>query len=364
MSTTPLSHLANFSVTISLAALAVAGAGFSTVLFLVPLSANSLNGVRVAEYTTYSAMQTAQTAGYISAGTLAAGLAAFSQRPNDRRIESFKVGYVDIGGGETYATGLAACIVYDSDFYGVCITPRTVTEIAATSLYIETAAKKMVLIWQSADASWLDASAPASFVMTQERSLGVYHDNAAVWADVALACDRLLADPDKESAPWGYAPLRSVTAYTTQLTEAQRVFALANNINVGASLGGEDFVLDKGANVTGRPFGEIITADWFSTRTQELVSILAVQHSARFQKIIMDSSGQAKVSAVLEKLLQRGVKAAHFVQDQFSVVAEEIAAGDYTTQTLNWTVRAQIATNARLFAFIERMSRTPIADNA
>ena len=91
------SHKAYNTINVYLATLARGAAGFSTVLLIVPLATNSLNGLRVVEYTTLALATAAQTAGYISAATLVAITTAFAQRPS---ITSIKVGYADLVGGE------------------------------------------------------------------------------------------------------------------------------------------------------------------------------------------------------------------------------------------------------------------------
>lgn len=325
-------------------------AGFGTVLLLVPLSANSLNGVRVASYTSYEAAQTAQTAGYISATTLAELNVAFAQSPKPATV---KVGYVDIVGGETYGTGLAACITYDPDFYGVCIQPRTDAEIVACATYVESASKKMLFAFQSDDASWLDSGIPAglSAIDNYERTIACYHLSDAQYFDIAYMCNRLVYDPDELSATWTYAPLSSVTAYVTTPTEAQRLLCIANDGNLGLAFGGGTFVVDPGTTLNERPIYEIVTADWFATRLQERISTLAVSRASRGQKIIMDAGGQTLIQAEILALLKQGAQAGHFVTGQYTSTPETITTSDISSRKLRFTVRAQIATSARLVTF-------------
>lgn len=361
-------HLPNITVNVVLAPLPGAEAGFSTVLLMVPQATNSLNGERVEEYISFADMETAQTAGYISAATLEAGRAAFAQRDGrGRRITSFKLGRVDLAGGETYATGLTAIIAADDDFYGLAISPRTDTEMALVSVTVEAlTTKNLLFAMQGDDASWLDAGVPAGLSTTEdnERTIGCYHDTDSEWMDVAYLCNRLIYDPDVQSAGWVYAPLRGIDAYATEPTAAQRVLALANEANLGLPLGGSDFVIDKGTNMASRPIEEIVTADWFSTRLRERTAALAVAHAARGERVIMDTSGQLKILTVIEALLQQGVGAGHFIAGQTEAVAEAITSDDLTARELRFTVRAQDATTGRLFTFDCNFSREPIADDA
>jgi hypothetical protein len=353
-------HNPNIDITINLATRPVQRAGFSTVLLIVAKATNSLNGERVVTYTSADDAQTDETAGYISASTLAAVQTAFAQaNPPDE----FKVGNVDLVAVETYSQALAAIQAVDSDFYGVCIDSRDGTVIAALALTIEAASQRMLLMFQDEDTSWLDSGVPAAFstaAASYERTIGTFHDTAAQWADVAFLVDRLSFDPDEISAPWHYAPLSNVDDYATDITAAQRVFAIDNFINVGLPFGGSDFVMDPGKNISGRPVYEVVTADWFEARVREDISELAVAHSARGEKIILDATGQAKVQAVIESRLAQGEQAAHFAVGQTSVVAETITSTDRSLQRMRFTVRAQDAVAARLFNFTVYFSRDPI----
>jgi hypothetical protein len=353
-------HNPNIDITINLATRPVQRAGFSTVLLLVNQATNSLNGQRKVTYTNADDAATDNTAGYISAGTLAAVQTAFAQ---DNPPEEFKVGRVNVGGAETYSQALAAVQALDTDFYGVCTDSRDGTVIAALALTIEAASQRMLFVFEDDDASWLDAGVPAAFstaAASYERTIGVYHDTTAEWADVAYLVDRLSFDPDETSAPWHYAPLANVDDYATDITAAQRLLAIANYINVGLPFGGEDFVMDPGKNISGRPIYEVVTADWFEARVEEDISELAVQHSARGEKIVVDATGQAKVQTVIESRLAQGVQAQHFAAGQTSVVAETITSTDRSLQRMRFTVRAQDAVAARLFNFTVYFSRDPI----
>lgn len=332
-------------------------AGFSVLMLLVPLASNSLNGNRVMEFASYEEAQTARTASYISASTLLAAEVAFSQRPKPTAL---KVGYVDLVGSETYATGLTAVIAADADFYGLAITPRTDTEIALVGAAVEALSKKILFGFQGDDSSWLNAGIPSglSAMAAYERSVPHYHDSDAEWMDVGNLVNRLVYDPDVQSAPWSGHQVRGVDAYTTGLTETQRTAALANNANLGLPYGGQDFVIDKGVNMAGRPVDEIITSDWFSTRLQERTAALVVEHANRGEKITVSKAGQKKILAVVEALLATGVSVGHFVDGQTEVVAETITSTDRTNRQLRFTVRAQLASSGRLFTFNCYFSRS------
>ena len=349
----------NISGVIHLSALAIGSAGFSTVLLLVPLATNSLNGDRVVTFATLAEAQDYQTAGYISAATLVALTTAFSQDPTPAEV---KVGYVDLVGAETYATALTACIAVDSDFYGVCIFVRTNAEIAAVGALVETNAKRMLFGFQSADSSWLNSGIPSglSAMADYERSFAMYHDTATEWADLAQMVKRLGFDPDLQSAPWNAGGLADVDAYATAITSTQRGYVIANNGNVVLPFGLEDASPDPGVNLAGRPLYELVTADWFMTRLQEDTSALINDLSNRGAKLPLDATGQTMVVSAIKSRLAQGVAAGHFEDGQYTVVAEAITSADITARRMRVTVRAQNVVSARLFTFNLYFSTTPV----
>ena len=359
-------HDPNITITIYLDPSPVQEAGFGVVMLLVPQATNSLNAARTMTFTDYESAQTANTAGYISAGTLAAAEAAFSQRP---KPASFKVGRVDLVGGETYVTGLTAVINADEDFYGLAISPRTDAEIVAVSDAVEALSKKIMFAFQSDDSSWLNSGVPAglSTIMGasgNERTIACYHLSDAEWFDVALLCNRLTYDPDQKSVPWHGFTVRGVDAYATMPTAAERIFIIDNDCNLILPYGGGTTVNDPGVNATGRAIDEILTADWYFTRLRERISALVLAHGDRGEKIVVDKTGQKKIVAVAEGLNDQGVGAGHLVAGQTSVVAETIISTDLDDRKLRFTIRGQMAVAARLFNFDNYFSRDPIADDA
>lgn len=358
----PVDHSPNITVNVTLDPSPTQEAGFGTVLLLVDQATNSLNGVRGVTYTSYEDMVTANTAGYINAGSLAAGAVAFAQRP---KPAEFKLARVDLAGGETYATGLTAAITFDDDFYGLAINSRTQSIIAAVGLSVESLSKRILFIFQDDDVSWLDAAVPAALSAMEgyERSIACYHTTDAQWMDVGMICNRLVYDPDEKSAPWNGFPVAGITAYTTRPTAAERLLAIANDANLGLAYGGEDFVIDPGNNLNERPIYEMVTRDWFEIRLKERVAAEVVRHANRGDKIVVDKTGQKKLKNIIDGLLAQGVGAGHFVAGQTESVAETITSSDLSNRRLRFTVRAQFAVSARLFTFTCYFSRDPIADD-
>lgn len=88
-------HDVNLQFNTIFQALARNRVSFSKILYLVAGGTNSLNGERTQEYLSVDEAETAQTAGYISAGTLAGITTAFAQQNVNGAIESILVGRVD-----------------------------------------------------------------------------------------------------------------------------------------------------------------------------------------------------------------------------------------------------------------------------
>jgi len=353
-------HNDTITITILLDAAPLVAAGFGNVLLLVDLATNSLNGSRVVTYASAAEASADQAAGYISAGTLAAVNVAFSQRPQPTR---FKVGYVDIVGGESYSDGLSSVESLDADFYGICINSRSDADILSVSAAAE--AMNRVFMFQSADSDWLTAGGlpPALTALdSRDRSVGIWHDTASEWSDVAWIVNRLAFDPDVISATWNAAP-KSVTAYSTNLTQAQKDFADVNNINLGLEFGPETFYIDAGGTMTGRPVYEIETADWFETRLQEAVITQKVNYAARGEKIQVAAPGQALLKSLIDSQFDIGVAAGHFVDGQTESTMLEITAADLAAQRIRGSGRAQIAVDGRIFDFTFNFGRTPLADS-
>jgi hypothetical protein len=315
-------HDDNISVTITLDAAANQERGFGTLLFI---------------------------------GDMAA--AYFSQIPAPDEI---KIAHVDTAGAETYAQAFAAVLAKTTDFYAVAIESRADAAITSIAEAVE-ANGNFLFFFQTDDASTLDAGLPAgiSTVGGNEYSVGLYHTTDAQWGAEAFAGNRIVFDPDIQSAPWD-APVQGVTGHTSQLTQSQKDALDTNYINYGLPYGGESYFVDAGVNMAGRPIYEIVTAHWFKARLMERVSALKVNLSARGQKITVDKTGQQLVKAVIEELFEQGIAAQHFIAGQYTVTAEAISDADRDAQRLRFSGSAQIAVSARKFTFSFHFGRDPV----
>lgn len=353
-------HNDTITISITLDAAPLVAASFGDVLLLVDQATNSLGGARVVTYADLASANVDQLAGLISVSTLAAVQVAFSQRPTPAR---FKVGRVDTVGLETYAAGLAACIVADPVFYGVCIDVRTDVEILLIAAAIEADTK--LFMFQSADSDWLTTGGiPGALAALDslERSIGIWHDTAAVWADVGWIVNRLAFDPDVISATWNAAP-NAITAYATAPTQAQKDFADTNHINLGLEFGSATFYIDAAVNMAGRPIYEILTADWFEARLQEAVITQKINYAARGEKIVVGEPGKALLKSLIDAQFDIGVRASHFVEGEVESTMLTITPADLAAQRIRGSGRAQIAVDGRIFDFSFNFGRVPLADS-
>jgi len=353
-------HDPNITVNVYLSASPVQRASFSIPMYIVPLATNSLDGNRTVTYANVTDAAADETSGFISSQTLAVITRAFTQNP---KPASFKVGYIDLVGVETYSAALIAIIADDPDFYIPLSETRVAADIVDISAAVEAQAKKMLYISQSADADWITSGVPAGFstIVTNERTGVLYHDtdanpNAEGWASAVA-----VFDSDIQSAPWTRT-VKSGDVLATQITEAERQIIFANFANVGLPYGASNYFVDSGQSITGRPIYEQVTADWFATRIAEDVAELVQATNDLGQKIPVSAAGQVRILAILKSRLAQGQQAGHFDPDpdEVSAVAEDITATDETNQRMRFTVRAKSSISARIFTFDVYSSTTSI----
>lgn len=355
------SHLDNISIIINFGAAPIQEAGFSNSLLLVDKATNSLDGDRVRTYANVTDAQADETAGFISAATLAGITTYFSQRPQPAAI---KVGNVDIAGAESYADGLAAVLLEDTDFFGVAIASRAAPDalILATAVEASTAPPLFYAL-QSSSADWKTSGVPAGYagIETKEKTMIEYHDTDTEWQDVAHLAKWLVANPDTQSSP-GDLPVNDVDALATAPTQAEKDFLDANFANHGLPYPGEPFFIDAGVNAKGRPIYEVLTADWFSTRLRERISGLKVDYSARNEKLPVTTEGQSIILSQIRAQLDAGVAAGHFAPGQITARALPITAADLTAQRLRFEGEAQFLVSGRKFEFTFNFGRTPLSE--
>jgi hypothetical protein len=334
-------------------------AGFGVMLYLVDEDdGNDLGGERFVSYADITEATAGEAAGDISAATLAAVTALFSQIP---RPSGVKVARVDTGAAETYVQALAAVEALTDDWYGVAIYDRTDAIISAMAAAVETRDK--LFFGQTDSADLLTSGLPAglSTLADLERTALVYHDEDDEPADLAWAASRLVFDPDERSAGWE-GQVRGVAALTTGLTSAQRGFVETNGANAGLPFSSANVYMSPGQNMAGRGIYEILSADWFKARVSEDVAFLKLSYTARGEKLQVSATGQAAILGILNGRLQQGMDAGHFLRGQTRATAETITADDLQARRLRFKVEAQIAQDARLFVFNVFLQNDPLQE--
>jgi hypothetical protein len=354
--------LSTITIAVILSASPPSRRGFGTALFLVDRATNTLNGARTMSFASYTEAQAANTAAYISAATLEALRVAFSQQPAPAVV---KVGYHDTAAPETIPTALAAIRTFDDDWYGLAIYSRADADIVSAANTIEAITDSpKVFVGQSDDASLLDAGMPAGLTTLtgKERTALLYHPSDAQYADLAWLASRLVFDPDSKSAPWE-GELKEVSG-NAALTSSQAAAIGTNKVNATGTLSSAISYVSPGQNMNGRAFYEIVSGDWLKTRIAEDIAELKLQHTSRGEKIIIDSTGQAKVLGILATRLQQGEDVGHFDRGQTRATGFPITTADVTARRLRFKIEAKVAADARLFDITIYLQQTPLAEAA
>lgn len=345
-------------VNVFLATLSPARQGFDALLHIAIDTGNSLNGDTVRTYTSSADADADFAAGFITSQVQAFIKAAFTQQP---RLSTVKV---TTAAAAAYDLAYTAARGADDGFYGVCIDSRLAADIIEVSDAVEADAEK-VFAFQSADADVITAGFPAalSSIVSNERTLPVYHPTDAEPGDIAWLASRLVFDPDVQSAPWD-GQIRGVAAYT--LTGAQRDAAIANNFNVILPFGPAPLYVSRGVNIAGRPVYEIVSGDWYRARVREDLAQRKVEASARGEKILVAPSGQSIVRGVLEGRALQGESAGHFAASTEDTPATRITmptitSDDLSNRRIRGTVEAQIGTDAVLFDINVYESTNPLS---
>jgi len=343
-------------LTINLTPPPAAPVGFGEVLLLVDEApGNPLPGAaRFYRFTSVAAATTAQAAGDITAAVLQAITDAFTPLAGQSRAPTaVQVGRVDTGGGESYPDALALVLAAGASVWAVCADTRTDSVQVALDAAIASASNRMIGIWQSSHADWkLPAGGiPAGYTgIDSGRSLIVWHDTDAEWADLVWATNRLAFDPDVISVVWN-TPLPAVEAYATGLTETERDDVIANGANVvlpyysaTSYVYPAESVSDTGAGFTGN---ELLTRDWFEQRAFEKIAAEQIKLATRGEKIPVTIEGQGIVLGALAWVVETSQTAGHIVKGQIAIRGDAIDAADLAGLQLSFTGEGQIENSAK-----------------
>lgn len=336
---------------------------FGVPLLIVTATGNGLGGATVATYNSPTAVAAALTATEITAQTADFVNTAFAQQP---RVPSVKVTAAAASG---YELAYAAARAADDTFYGVAIDTQLTADILEVSAAVETDAEKL-FIASSADADWLTSGVPAAFSAAagRERTAIVYHDIATEPVSLAWLAARLgIANPDNRSAPWT-GRVREILAYTTDLTGAQRDFALANQANLVLPFGTAPQYIKDGENISGRPLYEILSGDWYKARVREDLIQAKLAADDRGEKILVGSVGQTNslgqtlVRGILESRAAQGEAAGHFVIGGTRVTMPQITQDDIDNRRIRADVELQIGVDTIRFEVNAYEQTTPLAE--
>lgn len=354
-------HLDTITITIALDPAPVVGTDFGAILIIADeANGTTLDGDRVRTYQSLSAVQADNTAGFVSAGLLAAATAAFSQ---DRQPSSIKIGRKAVA--EAYDVALAAIEAVDPNFYAIAIESRTAADQLLIAAAVEAGAVNRLFFLQSADADFLTAGFPAALAGLDgnERSIVCYHDTATEWYDVAYPANRLAFNVDAQSVPWALFTLKGVAAYSSAPSDTEKTNLKANKANPGLPYSSAaQFAPYKGVNANGRPIYEILTADWFESRLQDATVATVLQAHNAGRKIPVTPEGQAIMGALVSAQFQIGATAGHFVAGQTQVTYPAITDADRTAQLIRVGGRGQIVVSGLDFDYNLVFTRDPITE--
>lgn len=350
----------NIVINVYLAPVVGEGAQFDVVLYLVDEAEGAGNGLDGDRFRTYNSVTDATTdedSGFITAAVLLALQDAFSQKPTPQQI---LVGRVDTVGLEGYDDGLDECIDAGAAFFGIAADTRTTADLLLLSAAIE-AKDFYVYALQSSDADWITLNYPValSAIEDRERTIICWHDTDAENMALCYIVDRLHPDPDYISGPWP-ASLAEVAPYAATLTAGEKGFAESNDVNLGLKYGEQTFWVGAGWNAAHRSIDHIVTADWYKTRMFERFAAMVAEHSARYEKIVVDTTGQAKGLAIISGLNQEGEAAKHFVTGQTIATALAITAADLAAMRLRFQASDQLGVNARIFNINVYLGTDPV----
>lgn len=355
-------HLDTITIAIALDPAPVVGQDFGATLVIADeANGTSLDGDRVRTYTTLAGVQADNTAGFVSAGILAAAVAAFSQ---DVQPSSFKIGRK--AAIEAYDVALAAIIVVDPQFYAVAIESRAVADQLLVGAAVEAGDTPRLFFMQSGEGDFLTAGFPAGLAAIDgnERTVICYHDVATEWFDVAWPANRLARSPDQFSAQWALITLKGVGAYASNPSETQKANLIANKANPGLGYtSAAQFAPYNGRNANDRPIYEMVTRDWFEDRLRTATAATVLQAHNAFRKIPVTAEGQALMGANVSTQFQIGATAGHFVADQTRVTYPTITDADRAAQLIRVEGAGQIVVGAIDFDYNLVFTRDPIFES-
>lgn len=167
------------------------------------------------------------------------------------------------------AESLAAISNEDDDWYGLIWTNTTQIQVEACAEYIET--KRKIYITRSNDTDILDDTVATDIasvlsLANYERTAVIYNATLDDYADAAWMGKCFTFDPGQET--WMLKTLSGITF--DNVTESERLAAIAKNANVYVRRGGVDMT-EEGKVASGEFIDVMRGVDWLQARLEERV---------------------------------------------------------------------------------------------
>lgn len=317
-----VSHkLLTFNIALEPAPLPTVGIG--TFVMLTPDVTNLSSGSgRYQIFRSYKEVEAAALAGTGATAAEAAALVAFS---GPRKPTLIMVNVDVTATSETFTDAYNDFLDYGIGHFAVTTVSRTPADQLAIAAIVNTLTgsdgRGVIGIFQtsqSSTSSW--PAALAAMENTLNNAL-IYHDDDAVYADMATVAARMTYNWDQTS-PTFVGQLAGVDAAV--LTQSELNAIVANNINTVAPQGGRSAVLAPGVNAEGRPLDEVVSIYLFVDRLATQLQRTKARKDELGQKIPISREGQAILEADIRSVFQRLQAAGHFALAEEDEVTGEV----------------------------------------
>ena len=201
---------------------------------------------------------------------------------------------------ETIAETMAACVAYDSDFYGVALTSRADADILAMAAWAEANGKLYGTCVAGADVlDGSDNTDIASQLMLNNyfRTFSFYHTDAEDYPEVAVMSRCFTVTPGGET--WALKQLAGVKV--DALTETEYTVLKAKNVNT----------FERFRNLSLTQNGKVAAGEWidvirFRDFLEEEIKVNVVTAMINRNKVPYTDAGIAIIEAAIRQALTRG----------------------------------------------------------
>lgn len=201
---------------------------------------------------------------------------------------------------ETIAETMAACVAYDSDFYGVALTSRVDADILAMAAWAEANGKLYGTCVSGSDVlDGSDNTDIASQLMLNNyfRTFSFYHTDAEDYPEVAVMSRCFTVTPGGET--WALKQLAGVEV--DALTETEYNVLKAKNVNT----------FERFRNLSLTQNGKVAAGEWidvirFRDFLEEEIKVNVVTAMINRNKVPYTDAGIAIIEAAIRQALARG----------------------------------------------------------